>query len=447
LNGKLYFAASDDKGLELWSTDGTAAGTARVADIVPGLQGSIPCALTVYKNRIYFGVRNPSTFSTVMYSSDGTTAGTTALFDGNVIGTPSLVYKDELYFVGTFQGQGGTWKTDGTAAGTRLLMGDQSVVLTPFGISNDRLVSYRFVPTGPNPVESYYEIWTSDGTAAGTRNFDVQVSRTAAFLMMPSRLYFSNQADTDGNEPWVSDGTAAGTMKLADISPSAGSNPAWYVNFGGLVYFAATDPARGPGIWRTNGTPGGTSYVGDSGAPVSGNLHNSPILIGQALFFPSTFTAAGTELAVLRNDSPVAANDSLSAIAGTASTVNVAANDTDSDGTVDSSSVHIVSAPSHGTVTVGPSGISYTANVSYSGTDSFTYTVTDNQAAVSNAGTVTVTVTAAASPGSGGGKKGGGGATTVWDLLALMVGLLCSLSRRVFPRHPVKCRVQEQPAS
>jgi ELWxxDGT repeat protein len=433
LNGKFYFAATDDKGMELWSTDGTAAGTARVADIVPGSQGSIPCTLTVYKNRIYFGVWDPSTFSSVMYSSDGTTAGTTPLFGGNVTGLPSLVYKDELYFVGTVQGQGGTWKTDGTAAGTRLLMEGQPVSLTPFGISNDRLVAYRSVPT--SPTDGYYEIWTSDGTAAGTTKLDVRVLRTAPFLMTPNRLYFSNRVDTDSNEPWVSDGTAAGTVKLVDINPSGGSSPAWYVNFGGVVYFAATDPVRGPGIWRTNGTPSGTSYVGDIGAPVPNHLHNSATLVGQAIFFPGTFTTAGTELGVLRNDPPVAANDSMSAIAGTATTIGVATNDTDSDGTVDSSSVHIVSAPSHGTASVGPSGVSYTADISYSGTDSLTYTVMDNQGAVSNTGTVTVTVTAAATPpASGGGKKGGGGATSVWDLLALAMVLLGALARRATGR-------------
>jgi hypothetical protein len=37
-----------------------------------------------------------STFSSVMYSSDGTTAGTIPLLDGDVIGNLSLVYKDEL---------------------------------------------------------------------------------------------------------------------------------------------------------------------------------------------------------------------------------------------------------------------------------------------------------------------------------------------------------------
>ncbi len=48
--------------------------------------------------------------------------------------------------------------------------------LTPYTISNDRMVLYRMVRTSPAPADFYYEIWTSDGTAAGTTKFDVQVS-------------------------------------------------------------------------------------------------------------------------------------------------------------------------------------------------------------------------------------------------------------------------------
>jgi len=61
----------------------------------------------------------------------------------------------------------------------------------------------------------------------------------------------------------------------------------------------------------------------------------------------------------------------------------------------------------------------------YSGSDSFTYTVKDEQGTVSNAATVTLTVTAAAPPPSTGG--GGGGSATLLDLLAL--GGLLAVSR------------------
>ena len=67
-------------------------------------------------------------------------------------------------------------------------------------------------------------------------------------------------------------------------------------------------------------------------------------------------------------------------------TVNVLDNDYDVDGTLDPATVTVVTPPTHGTVSVLASGaISYTVTGSYSGSDSFTYTVRDDSGFVSNA--------------------------------------------------------------
>jgi len=97
------------------------------------------------------------------------------------------------------------------------------------------------------------------------------------------------------------------------------------------------------------------------------------------------------------NTAPVANNDTATTTAGTAVTINVLANDSDSDGTLDPATVTVASAAANGTTTVNTSSgaITYSPNAGFSGNDSFTYTVKDNAGASSNAATVSVTVTAA----------------------------------------------------
>jgi ELWxxDGT repeat protein len=76
--GTLYFSANDGvNGAELWRSDGTAAGTFLVSDIVPGKQSSNPQPLAALGgNRILLTVN-----STSLWVSDGTAAGTMKVGD------------------------------------------------------------------------------------------------------------------------------------------------------------------------------------------------------------------------------------------------------------------------------------------------------------------------------------------------------------------------------
>ncbi|MFH2091854.1 MAG: Ig-like domain-containing protein [Pseudomonadota bacterium] len=95
-----------------------------------------------------------------------------------------------------------------------------------------------------------------------------------------------------------------------------------------------------------------------------------------------------------QNDSPVANNDSKSTKEDTFLEINVIGNDSDVDGTLDPSSVRIISNPAHGTVNVNVTtgSITYTPDPDYNGPDSFTYSVKDDDAAESNHATVTISV-------------------------------------------------------
>ena len=125
-NNKVYFTASDDThGAELFSSDGTAAGTQMVKDMEPGTQGSVPQQSVIYNGNLYFSCYNGST-AVGLWKSDGTTTGTTLIKQGGG-SDPFLrdtrfapVFNGKLYFIVNDLQFYPLWETDGTTAGTKL---------------------------------------------------------------------------------------------------------------------------------------------------------------------------------------------------------------------------------------------------------------------------------------------------------------------------------------
>ncbi|MFQ5649716.1 MAG: Ig-like domain-containing protein [bacterium] len=107
------------------------------------------------------------------------------------------------------------------------------------------------------------------------------------------------------------------------------------------------------------------------------------------------------------NDAPVAGADAATIMGATPAVIDVLANDGDIDGTLDATTVHVVDLPIGGTVVVNPfSGlITYTPDAGFSGSDTFTYTVDDNDGATSNIAMVTIS------------SDGGGGGTSLLTFL------------------------------
>ena len=92
------------------------------------------------------------------------------------------------------------------------------------------------------------------------------------------------------------------------------------------------------------------------------------------------------------NDAPIANDDSDSTPEDTPVTTDVLDNDLDTDGTLDISSVTIITAPSNGSVTVNIDGsITYEPDSNYIGTDTYVYQVCDDDGACDSA-TVTISV-------------------------------------------------------
>jgi ELWxxDGT repeat protein len=117
---RLFFSQTTAaEGTELWSTDGSVAGTALVKDINPGANGSNPGNFVDVGGIVYFTAFD-TTSGQELWRSDGTAAGTFVVKDiapGLAPSSPIALTKvgSELYFFATYaSNRRELWKSDGT---------------------------------------------------------------------------------------------------------------------------------------------------------------------------------------------------------------------------------------------------------------------------------------------------------------------------------------------
>jgi ELWxxDGT repeat protein len=95
------------------------------------------------------------------------------------------------------------------------------------------------------------ELWTSDGTAAGTRLVvDLRPGAAGAapqnLAAVGERLAFAADDGISGPELWSSDGTRAGTVRVADVAPGPRpSSPEQMAVAGSFLVLVANDGAQG----------------------------------------------------------------------------------------------------------------------------------------------------------------------------------------------------------
>ncbi len=307
-------------GVELWKSDGTAAGTVLVKDICPGVCWSSPQNLTVWNGALYFSA-DDGVHGRELWKTDGTAAGTTMVVDlnpGVPDSNPSILAAGGILYLSADDGVHGRelWKTDGTAAGTQLVADIQ-----PGPVGSDP--SLRLDTGGKlllNADDGVHgrEPWLSDGTAAGTTLLlDVQPGAGSSSTSLPA--YNSFEADAialgggaflftaddgvHGIEPWVSDGTPGGTSLLLDVNP--GSDPSYphgFLRLGSRILFGASAPSTGSELWSTDGTAVGTALLKDlNPGPNSGNVR-ALTLVGSQAFFAASNGAPGLELRLWKTD-------------------------------------------------------------------------------------------------------------------------------------------------
>lgn len=235
-----------------------------------------------------------------LWKSNGTSAGTTKVFDG-ILGAHLLAYSNGLVF---FQHQDGThgvelWKTNGTVAGTALVK--DLFPAYPTSDSNPQwLTPYKgaLFFAAVDASGSGYHLWRSDGTASGTVIVKRFPSRWAGIwspvdermTVAGNTLFFPADDGVHGFELWKSDGTGSGTVMVRDIAPYGGSEPHHLTDVNGTLFFVSSAVGAASGLWKSDGTSQGTVLVRGIGTPTE--LTN----VNGTLFFAAEGGTTGHDL-------------------------------------------------------------------------------------------------------------------------------------------------------
>lgn len=179
---------------DIWSTDGSTAGTVKVADINQTWNTTLaPENVATFGNKMIF------CSPTQLMITDGTVAGTDSIMS---IATYSQGFgycelNNKVYFIlSNNMGQSEIWRTDGTTMGTEQVINIQ---------------------VAPNSIGSVTQMLSFNG-----------------------KIYMIAAKTGEGNNLFVFDGNIGGQMQKIDLAPGSSSYPSFAKVHNGTLYFSAS---------------------------------------------------------------------------------------------------------------------------------------------------------------------------------------------------------------
>ncbi|WP_428307352.1 ELWxxDGT repeat protein [Lacipirellula sp.] len=307
VNGIHYFIANDGvRGNELWRTDGTSAGTYLVKDILPGAGSAFPVSLTIdlvnVNGKLYFAA-NDGASGIELWTSDGTAAGTTLVADANPGASstfPRLFTNvgGVLYYAANDASGAELWRSNGTAVGTMraadLNPGAPSSLLDQFVVAAGTLY---FTAVTPTTGRELWKLAPGASTPVQVTNFAAATIETtvARLTVVGDKVFFVMRDDLAGDELWVAD--SAGARRVIDLQPTGLSGaPTSMVNVNGTLFFTPLTSDHGRELWRSNGTPAGTFEILDIVPGSNGSSPLNLVNVSGTLFFSAATPANGIEL-------------------------------------------------------------------------------------------------------------------------------------------------------
>lgn len=274
-NQLLFTARQSPNNPELFTSDGTEVGTTLLKEIQTGQFGSIPDNKTLYNNTVFFRASNGGggvNTGFELWTSDGTNAGTNLFLDinsGNPNSWPTKLFvHNGLLFFNADNGINGRelWLTNGTISGTQMLADLNSGIADGLSQTGDFYTIQNKMYFAADNGTLGEELWYYD---SNTNNInltnDINLSGDFApynFIELNGNLFFSADDGINGRELHKIDGVT-NVFTHFDLNPNGSSNPSKGVVINNRLYFAADDGTNGTELWVTDGTINGTQMLAD----------------------------------------------------------------------------------------------------------------------------------------------------------------------------------------
>ena len=309
----MVFSATDlARGNEVWSSDGTPAGTERVADIRLGPQSSFPRFLTPVSDRVFLFARAGATEDLWVADPRRNTARrvTRRLGDGSWQPLDTAAVGDLFLFAdagSTATGfQPRLWVSDGTPRGTAPVADLSTNYISGFGFyAGLATLGSRVLFSADGPLAVGGQLWSTDGTSGNTEelvDFSVGSMGSApdSLTFLGQGLFFSADTGIHGREPWLWRSGDSSPIALGDLNPgSAGSAADGFVDAGGDVFFVAEDADHGREL---RCIPAPRSVPAASGIPPRSTILTFDVRPGPESSWPDQLASLGDRLAFVADD-------------------------------------------------------------------------------------------------------------------------------------------------